>query len=189
MTRRGALASLGFRIPRRSGDGQGIGARAPLSGQLGRFQLEKLSIVLREDGRHAETAHPPQQNRLRLPRRLPAAPGAVQGGVRPVVGGASPPPGNVCPQPETLEGRGAAHSAASDGHCWRSPSTTSTPPSGWNRTTAWPTTPGESRTSISENSIARSATSMPSSAGTPTAPPRCAAGVSPSATWAVTTRR
>ena len=34
---------------------------------------------------------------------------------RPVVGRAGPPPGNVCPHPETLEGRGAAHSAASDG--------------------------------------------------------------------------
>ena len=51
MTRRGTLASHGFRIPRRSGDGQGIGAGAPHSGQLGRFQPGNLSIVLREDRR------------------------------------------------------------------------------------------------------------------------------------------
>ena len=35
----------------------------------------------------------PQQNHLRLLRRLPAAVGAVQGGVRPVLGGVGPPPG------------------------------------------------------------------------------------------------
>ena len=40
-----------FRIPRRSGDGQGIGAGAPHRGQLGRFHLENLPIVLREDRR------------------------------------------------------------------------------------------------------------------------------------------
>ena len=51
MTQRTTLASLGFRIPRRSGDGQGVGARAPHRGQLGRFQLENLSIVLWEDRR------------------------------------------------------------------------------------------------------------------------------------------
>ena len=40
-----------FRIPRRSGDGQGIGAGAPHRGQLGRFDLENLPIVLWEDRR------------------------------------------------------------------------------------------------------------------------------------------
>ena len=35
----------------------------------------------------ASTVHPPQQNNLRLPRRLPAAAGAIQGGVRHAVGG------------------------------------------------------------------------------------------------------
>ena len=51
MTQRTTLASHDFRIPRRSGDGQGIGAGAPHRGQLGRFHLENLSIVLREDRR------------------------------------------------------------------------------------------------------------------------------------------
>ena len=51
MTHGRILASHDFRIPRRSGDGQGIGARAPHRGQLGRCQLENLSIVLREDRR------------------------------------------------------------------------------------------------------------------------------------------
>ena len=46
-----------FRIPRRSGDGQGVGAGAPHRGQLGRFQPGNLSIVLREDRLDASTAH------------------------------------------------------------------------------------------------------------------------------------
>ena len=90
MTHRRTLTSHDFRIPRRSGDGQGIGARAPHRGQLGRFHLENLSIVLGEDRLDAETAHPPQQNSLRLSRGLPAAPGAVQGGIENAVGRDSP---------------------------------------------------------------------------------------------------
>ena len=43
----------------------------------------------------AETAHPPQQNGLRVPRRLPAAAGAVQGGVGTFMDGAGLPPGDL----------------------------------------------------------------------------------------------
>ena len=57
MTHRRTLTSHDFRIHRRSGDGQGIGARAPHRGQLGRFQLENPSIVLGEDRLDASTAH------------------------------------------------------------------------------------------------------------------------------------
>ena len=51
MTHGRTLASPDFRFPRRSGDSQGIGAGAPHRGQLGRFDLENLPIVLWEDRR------------------------------------------------------------------------------------------------------------------------------------------
>ena len=55
--------------------------------------------LLREDRLDAETAHTSQQKNLRLPRRLPGAPGALQGGVGPAVGGDRPPPGEPIPTP------------------------------------------------------------------------------------------
>ena len=58
--------------------------------------------VLREDRLDAETAHTPQQKNLRLPRRLPAAPGALQGGVGPAVGRDCAPPGDLSPHREAV---------------------------------------------------------------------------------------
>ena len=53
--------------------------------------------VLWERLRHASTAHTLQQKNLRHPRRLPAAAAAVPGGVRPIVVGDCPPPGDLSP--------------------------------------------------------------------------------------------
>ena len=59
-------------------------------------------------GVHAETADTSQQKNLRLPRRLPEAPGALQGGVRAAVGGDRPPPRDLPPHREAVvEGGGA----------------------------------------------------------------------------------
>ena len=51
---------------------------------------ERPGESLWKDRPDAETAHPTQQKDLRLPRRLPAAPGAVQGGIENAVGRDSP---------------------------------------------------------------------------------------------------
>ena len=59
-----------------------------------------MGVPMRPTGgpvRHAETAHILQPKDPRFPRRLPAAPGAVQGGVRPVVGGDRPSSRNLPP--------------------------------------------------------------------------------------------
>ena len=48
--------------------------------------------MLWENRLDAETADSPQQNDLRLPRRLRQEAGAVQGGVKAPVGGVEPPP-------------------------------------------------------------------------------------------------
>ena len=59
--------------------------------------------------RHVETSHILQPKDPPLPRRLPAAPRAVQGGVRSVVGGDPPPSRNLPSHHTTLEvQRGAA---------------------------------------------------------------------------------
>ena len=64
-------------------------------------------LVLLKDRRHAEAAHSPQQKNLRLPRRLPAAFGSVQGGIGPVVAGDRPPPGELSLHRKAMvEGRG-----------------------------------------------------------------------------------
>ena len=67
-------------------------------------------------GRGALAAHSPQTNNLRLPRRLPGALGAVQGVVRPVVGGDRPPFGDPFPDHGALEeGPFKSQRAAHDG--------------------------------------------------------------------------
>ena len=60
------------------------------------------TAVLWERFCHAETAHTLQQKNLRHPRRLSAAPRAVQGRVGPVVGGDCPPPGDLPPHRRAL---------------------------------------------------------------------------------------
>ena len=76
----------------------------------------RLQPSCERTGVHAATAHTPQQKNQRLPRRLRAAPGALQGGVGPAVGGDRPPPGDLSPHRKAVvDGRGAAPFPTSDG--------------------------------------------------------------------------
>ena len=60
----------------------------------------------RENTRHAAVAHRSQQNSLRLPRGLPAAPEALPTGVGAAVGGVGPPSRHRSRNQEALEGQG-----------------------------------------------------------------------------------
>ena len=73
-----------------------------------RLHWREAPPVHREDGLDAEAAQILQPKDPRFPRRLPTAPGAVQGGVRPVVGGDRPPSRNLPSHHTTLEVQGRA---------------------------------------------------------------------------------
>ena len=84
------------------------GLDAPVGRECQRMPLK--------DRLDAETARILQPKDPRFPRRLPSTPGAVQGGVRPVMGGDRPPSRDLPPHHTTLEVQGrAAQPGSSEG--------------------------------------------------------------------------
>ena len=107
--------------------------------------------VVKEAGRDSSTAHIPQPRDPRFPRRLSTAPGAVQGGVQPVVGGDRRPSRNLPPHHTTLEVQGRA------GPTWLIR----------RRCLIWPTTWAWAISSPSGASSAKPGTNCPARLGAP----------------------